>query len=53
MDSVFRRAALASYGLALGFGLSAAVTHNHPLNIAGLLCAVVAVVLTRRYGLPS
>ena len=29
------------------------MTIKESLNIAGLLCAVVAVVLTRRYGLPS
>lgn len=40
-------------GLAFESGLSAAVTQNHRLNIAALLCAVVAIVLTRQYGVPS
>ena len=53
MDSVFRRAALGSYGLALGLGVAATVTDNHALRIAAVLSAIVAVILTRRYGLPS
>ena len=53
MDSVFRRLAMGSCGLALGLGVSATVTDNHTLRIAAVLFAIVAVVLTRRYGLPS
>jgi len=53
MDSVLRRTAAGSYGLALGFGLSQMVTHNHALGIGAILSAALAVILTHRYGLLS
>jgi hypothetical protein len=53
MDSVYRRLAAGSYGLALGFGLSQMVTHNHVLSVGAILSGALAVILTLRYGLPS
>jgi hypothetical protein len=53
MDSIFRRTALASLGIASGLLAAAATYSSQPFAIAGAAFAFAGVGLITRYGLPS